>query len=178
LTAIGCTDAVPIASGGSSVVYRARQEEFDRLIAVKVLALPVVDERTRRRFQRELAMAGRLTGHPNVVTVFASGFLPDGRGYVQMEYCPGGSLADRLTAEGVLPVQDVVSIGVKICGVLELAAREGIVHCVAGHRGREHGPGGGALLRRLSPDAAGLGLFKTSPNRTVHGTSRCRPVRG
>ena len=128
LSAIGCTDAVPIASGGSSVVYRARQEEFDRLIAVKVLALPVVDERARRRFQRELAMAGRLTGHPNVVTVFASGFLPDGRGYVQMEYCPGGSLADRLTAEGVLPVQDVVSIGVKVCGVLELAAREGIVH--------------------------------------------------
>ena len=42
----------------------------------------------------------------------------DGRGYVQMEYCPGGSLADRLAAEGVLPVGAVISIGVRICGVL------------------------------------------------------------
>lgn len=125
---IGCSEVVPIASGGSSVVYRARQREFDRVVALKILTLPVLDERARRRFQRELALAGRLTGHPNVVTVFASGFLPDGRGYIQMEYCPGGSLADRLEAEGVLPVQEVVSIGVKMCGVLEMAAREGIVH--------------------------------------------------
>jgi hypothetical protein len=128
LLGVGCSEAVPIASGGSSVVYRARQQEFDRVVALKILMLPVADERARRRFQRELALAGRLTGHPNVVTVFASGFLPDGRGYIQMEYCPGGSLADRLEAEGVLPVQEVVSIGVKMCGVLELAAREGIVH--------------------------------------------------
>lgn len=128
LLAIGCTDVVPIASGGYSVVYRARQEAFDRLIALKVLTLPVGDDRGRRRFERELNLAGRLTGHPNVVMVFASGFLPDGRGYVMMEYCPGGSLADRLAAEGTLPVREVVSIGVKMCGVLELAAREGIVH--------------------------------------------------
>ncbi len=125
---IGCSEAVPIASGGSSVVYRARQREFDRVVALKILTLPVLDERARRRFQRELALAGRLTGHPNVVTVFASGFLPDGRGYIQMEYCPGGSLADRLEAEGVLPVREVVSIGVKMCGVLQLAADDGIVH--------------------------------------------------
>jgi serine/threonine-protein kinase PknK len=128
LLAIGCSEAIPIASGGSSVVYRARQEAFDRVVAVKILTLPVVDDRARRRFERELALAGRLTGHPNVVTVFASGFLVDGRGYVLMEYCPGGSLADRLSTEGALPVRDVVGIGVKICGVLELAARQGVVH--------------------------------------------------
>ncbi len=110
------------------MVYRARQEAFDRVVAVKVLTMPAAEERARRRFERELALAGRLTGHPNVVTVFASGFLADGRGYIQMEYCPGGSLADRLTGSGVLPVRDVVGIGVKMCGVLELASREGIVH--------------------------------------------------
>ena len=128
LAAIGCSEAVAIASGGSSVVYRARQEAFDRVVAVKVLTVPAADERARRRFERELALAGRLTGHPNVVTVFASGFLADGRGYIQMEYCPGGSLADRLAGTGVLPVRDVIGIGVKMCGVLELASKEGIVH--------------------------------------------------
>ena len=126
--AIGCIDVVPIGAGGSSLVYRARQEAFDRLIALKVLSLPLTDERSRRRFERELALAGRLTGHPNVVTVFASGFFGDGRAYVEMEYCPGGSLADRLAAQGPLPVRDVVSIGVKIAGVLELARVAGIVH--------------------------------------------------
>ena len=89
LIGIGCTDAVPIASGGYSVVYRARQQAFDRVVAVKVLTLPVGDERGRRRFERELNLAGRLTGHPNVVTVFASGFLPDGRGYVHDGVLPG-----------------------------------------------------------------------------------------
>ncbi|MHB1533578.1 MAG: serine/threonine-protein kinase [Acidimicrobiales bacterium] len=119
---------MPIGSGGSSVVYRARQAAFDRLIALKVLAAPLGDDRSRRRFQRELAFAGRLTGHPNVVTVFASGFLHDGRGYVEMEYCPGGSLLDRLAQAGPLPVRDVVSIGIKLAGVLELARTEGIIH--------------------------------------------------
>ena len=105
----------------------AYQEAFDRVVAVKVLTAPIADERIRRRFQRELSLAGRLSGHPNVATVFASGFLGDGHGYVLMEYCPAGSLADRL-ATGPLPVQEVLSIGVKMCGVLELAAREAIVH--------------------------------------------------
>ncbi len=128
LAAVGCTDTVAIGSGGASVVYRARQVAFDRLVALKVLNLPLEDERAQRRFQRELSLAGRLTGHPNVVTVFASGFLPDGRGFVQMEYCPGGSLADRLAGEGPLSVDRVVAVGIKLAGVLELARIQGIVH--------------------------------------------------
>jgi len=126
--AVGCVDVVPIGSGGTSIVYRAYQPAFDRLIALKVLVTPLADERSRRKFAREVAMAGRLTGHPNVVTVFASGFLPDGRGYVEMEYCPGGSLMDRVGQQGPLPVRDVCSIGVKLAGVLELAREGGIVH--------------------------------------------------
>lgn len=128
LEAIGLTDLAQIGAGGSSVVYQARQVAFDRLVAVKVLTNPVADDKARRRFERELALAGRLSGHPNVVTVFASGFLPDGRGYVVMEHAAGGSLASRLAASGVLPVRDVVAIGIKIAGVLELAARDGVVH--------------------------------------------------
>ncbi len=125
---IGCDEVIPIGAGGSSLVYRARQPAFDRLIALKVLSTPLADERARRRFERELALAGHLTGHPNVVTVFASGFLGDGRAYVEMEYCPGGSLADLVAAQGPRPVRDVVAIGVKMAGVLELARVAGIVH--------------------------------------------------
>jgi serine/threonine protein kinase len=151
LLAIGCTDVVPIASGGYSIVYRARQPEFNRPVALKVLTLPVGDERGRRHFERELNLAGRLTGHPNVVSVFGSGFLTDGRGYVMMEYCPGGSLAERLEAEGTLPARDVVSIGVKIAGVLELAAREGIVH-------RDVKPGNILITRFGEPALSDFGV--------------------
>jgi hypothetical protein len=45
LLSIGCSEAVPIGSGGSSVVYRARQQDFDRVVAVKILTLPL---RTRK----------------------------------------------------------------------------------------------------------------------------------
>jgi serine/threonine-protein kinase PknK len=157
--AIGCTEVVPIGAGGSSVVYRARQLAFDRLIALKLLNVPVTDDRSRRRFERELALAGRLTGHPNVVTVFASGFLPDGRGYVEMEYCPGGSLADRLAAQGPLPARDVVAIGVKLAGVLELAGRQGIVH-------RDVKPANVLVTRFGEPALADFGIAVVSGELT------------
>jgi serine/threonine-protein kinase PknK len=157
--AIGCTEVIPIGAGGSSVVYRARQLAFDRLIALKLLNVPVSDDRSRRRFERELALAGRLTGHPNVVTVFASGFLPDGRGYVEMEYCPGGSLADRLAAQGPLPARDVVSIGVKLAGVLELAGRQGIVH-------RDVKPANVLVTRFGEPALADFGIAVVSGELT------------
>ncbi|MDQ6781934.1 MAG: serine/threonine protein kinase, partial [Actinomycetota bacterium] len=157
--AIGCEDVVPIGAGGSSLVYRARQRAFDRLIALKVLSMPLTDERARRRFERELALAGRLTGHPNVVTVFASGFFGDGRAYVEMEYCPGGSLADRLAAQGPLPVRDVVGIGVKIAGVLELARLGGIVH-------RDVKPANVLVTRFGEPALADFGIAIVSGEMT------------
>ncbi len=156
---IGCVDVVPIGAGGSSLVYRARQQAFDRLIALKVLSMPLTDERARRRFERELALAGRLTGHPNVVTVFASGFFGDGRAYVEMEYCPGGSLADRLAAQGPLPIRDVVSIGVKIAGVLELARMAGIVH-------RDVKPANVLVTRFGEPALADFGIAIVSGEMT------------
>jgi serine/threonine-protein kinase PknK len=157
--AIGCDEVAPIGSGGSSIVYRARQRAFDRLVALKVLTQPLTDERSRRRFERELTLAGRLTGHPNVVTVFASGFFADGRPYVQMEYCPGGSLADRLAAQGPFPVRDVVSIGVKLAGVLELARREGIVH-------RDVKPANVLVTRFGEPALADFGIAIVSGEMT------------
>ncbi|HVM28679.1 MAG TPA: protein kinase [Mycobacteriales bacterium] len=124
----GYADAEVVAVGGSSTVWRARETALDRLVAVKVLALPVLDDRLRRRFERELAVAGRLSDHPHVVTTYASGFTADGRPYVTSEWCPGGSLAARLAEQGTRPAEEVLRTGARLATALAAAHAAGVVH--------------------------------------------------
>ncbi|WP_345600171.1 serine/threonine-protein kinase, partial [Thermocatellispora tengchongensis] len=114
--------------GGFAVVYRAYQERLDRQVALKVLSVDRVDQRTLRHFQRELKLTGRLTGHPNVVTVFDTGTTRSGRPYIAMEFFEGGSLRDRLTREGPLPVPDALRVGVKLAGALAAVHEAGVLH--------------------------------------------------
>src|SRR5690606_26038801 len=85
-----------LGQGGFGVVYRARQIAVGREVAVKIDNRPLLAERDRRRFVREVTAAGALSGHPHVADVYDAGMLPDGRPYMVLELCPGGSLADRL----------------------------------------------------------------------------------
>ncbi|MGH3937226.1 MAG: serine/threonine protein kinase [Pseudonocardiaceae bacterium] len=124
----GYRDFVQIGQGGFSVVYRARQEHLDREVAVKVLAVPAVDEKALSNFLRECQLASRLTGHPNVVTVLDTGTTRSGRPYVTMEYFEPGSLKQRLTRDGPLPLNDALRFGVKIAGALAAAHNAGILH--------------------------------------------------
>ncbi|MBA2894778.1 serine/threonine protein kinase [Nonomuraea soli] len=114
--------------GGFAVVYRAYQESLDRVVALKVLSVDRVDQRTMRRFQRELQLTGRLTGHPNVVTVFDTGMTRSGKPYIAMDYFENGSLRDRVSREGALPVADVLRAGVKLAGALAAVHEAGVLH--------------------------------------------------
>ncbi|SEG27573.1 Serine/threonine protein kinase [Nonomuraea solani] len=114
--------------GGFAVVYRAYQERLDRVVALKVLSVDRVDQRTMRRFQRELQLTGRLTGHPNVVTVFDTGVTSSGKPYIAMDFFENGSLRDRVRKEGPLPVPDVLRAGVKLAGALAAVHEAGVLH--------------------------------------------------
>ncbi|MFI6732735.1 protein kinase [Nonomuraea sp. NPDC050451] len=114
--------------GGFAVVYRAYQERLDRVVALKVLSVDRVDQRTMRRFQRELQLTGRLTGHPNVVTVFDTGITRSGKPYIAMDYFENGSLRDKVRKEGPLPVPDVLRAGVKLAGALAAVHEAGVLH--------------------------------------------------
>jgi serine/threonine protein kinase len=114
--------------GGFSVVYRAQQTRLDRIVALKVLSVDAVDDDTMRRFERECQITGRLTGHPNVVTVLDTGMTSAGRPYISMDYFERGSLRDRLSREGPLPVPDVLRIGVKIAGALAATHEAEVLH--------------------------------------------------
>ncbi|KAB8185700.1 protein kinase [Nonomuraea phyllanthi] len=114
--------------GGFAVVYRAYQERLDRVVALKVLSVDRVDQRTMRRFQRELQLTGRLTGHPNVVTVFDTGVTSSGKPYIAMDFFEHGSLRDRVRKEGPLPVPEVLRAGVKLAGALAAVHEAGVLH--------------------------------------------------
>ncbi|WP_063020150.1 protein kinase domain-containing protein [Nocardia niwae] len=127
LAAAGFENAVKIGRGGFGVVYRCRQVALDRTVAVKVLSAELGAD-NQARFTREQRAMGRLTAHPNIVTVLETGATGSGQPYLVMPYHPLNSLDVWIRQHGPLPVERVLSIGVKIAGALASAHRLGIVH--------------------------------------------------
>jgi serine/threonine-protein kinase PknK len=123
----GVEGAAEIGRGGFGVVYRARQDQFDRHVAVKIVPAGALDETGRVRFDRERRAMGVISNHPNIVTVYEAG-LAAGRPYIVMEFMDRGSLADRAEREGPQPWHDVVAAVVKVCGGLDAAHRAGVLH--------------------------------------------------
>ncbi len=123
----GLTAAREIGRGGFGVVYEAEQPTFRRKVAVKVLHA-YTTQRDRDRFEREQAALGALSDHPNIVTVFDTGFTATGQPYLTMQYLPGGTLDDRLRQAGGLPWPEVVDTGVRVSGALHSAHLAGVLH--------------------------------------------------
>lgn len=115
-----------VGAGGMGVVYRARDEQLDRDVALKVLPSGTLSDDTARRHFRNEAMALAKLNHPNIETVYEFG-SQDGLDFLVMEYVAGKTLADRLI-RGTLPEKEVVALGIQIAAALEEAHERGIVH--------------------------------------------------
>ncbi|HEU4362315.1 MAG TPA: protein kinase, partial [Mycobacterium sp.] len=100
---------------------------LDRTVAVKVLTADL-DKENLERFIREQRAMGRLSGHPNIVTVLEVGATPSGRPVIVMPYHSRGALASLIRRHGPLDWRSVLQLGVKIAGALETAHRAGIIH--------------------------------------------------
>lgn len=124
----GYRDLVRIGHGGFSVVYRAVQESVDRAVAVKVLTVAGPDEDARRRFVREVRLAGRLSGHPHVVTVLDTGTTASGRPFLAMDLYDGGSMKEWLGRRGRLSPAQTAGLGAKIADALAAAHELGVLH--------------------------------------------------
>ena len=124
----GYEDLVRIDQGGFATIYRARDTRFDRAVALKVLHSENLTARQLRRFRTECLATGRVSSHPNIVTVYDAGTTRGNRPWLAMEYCSGGSLASKVAAQGPLPVADVISIGARLCSALSAAHESGILH--------------------------------------------------
>ena len=117
-----------LGSGGFATVYRTWQVAVGRETAVKVDSRVLHNERDQRRFFREVTAAGRLSGHPHVVNVYDAGTLRDGRPYMVMELCPGGSLNDELRRNGPMSAERACRIGADLADALAAAHAAGILH--------------------------------------------------
>ena len=126
LSAAGFADAEEIGQGGFGIVFRCTQAALDRVVAVKVLTAVLPEG--RERFLREQRAMARLTGHPNIVGVMQVGETASGYPYLVMQYHRQGSLQAKIKRLGLLPVEEVLRVGVKMAGALESAHRLGILH--------------------------------------------------
>src|SRR5206468_5466073 len=108
------------------------------------------DEAIRERFTREALSAARLSGAPNIVTIFDVGEWND-RPFIVMEYLGGGSLDEKLRGEGAQPAGQVLRWLSQAAHALDAAHREGVVH-------RDVKPANLLLDRRGSVHVADFGI--------------------
>ena len=115
-----------LGSGGMGAVYKARQREIDRLVALKILPSEAAgDPGFAERFAREARALARLN-HPNIVGLYHFGQV-DGLHYFIMEYVDGLNLR-QLEQAGRLSPREALQIIPQICEALQFAHDEGIVH--------------------------------------------------
>jgi tRNA A-37 threonylcarbamoyl transferase component Bud32 len=124
----GYQNLTRIDQGGFAIVYRAQDTRFDRTVALKILRSDSLNERQLRRFNAECLAIGRVSAHPNIVTVYDAGTTRGHRPWLAMEYCSGGSLARKMATQGPLPVAEVIAIGARLCDALSAAHEAGVLH--------------------------------------------------
>jgi serine/threonine protein kinase len=124
----GFDELQPIGRGGFSYVFSARQRDFNRRVALKVLSFGLADERERRSFERECRAMGLVSQHPHIVTVFNAAFTTTKQPCIVMELYSGGTYGERQQREGQLPIAAVLDAGVKIAGALQTAHDRGLLH--------------------------------------------------
>ncbi len=146
-------DPEHIGSGGMGEIFRATDQELGRDVAVKVLAGRYAqDVQLRERFKREALAAARLSGNPNIVTIFDVD-EHNGRPLIVMEYLAGGSLEER--ARGACPPAQVLDWLDGAASALDAAHEAGVVH-------RDVKPGNLILDSRGNVQVADFGIASAS----------------
>jgi serine/threonine protein kinase/tetratricopeptide (TPR) repeat protein len=112
-----------IGAGGMGEVYRARDRELDRTVAIKIALGSDADAHARLR--REAKHASQLN-HPNISTIFEVGTSGD-RPFIVMEFVEGRRLADVVPRDGLTPGL-VREYGTQIADALAHAHRHGVLH--------------------------------------------------
>jgi serine/threonine-protein kinase len=115
-----------LGRGGMGVVYKATQVALHRTVALKmILSGDHAGPEERLRFLAE-AEAVAAIGHPGIVQVYDFG-THDGLPFFALEFCPGGSLADRL-AGNPLPAREAAALVETLARAVQAAHQAGVVH--------------------------------------------------
>lgn len=115
-----------IGEGGMGVVYRARDEQLDRDVALKILPAGILaDDAARKRFRKEALALAKLN-HPNIATVYELGSA-NAVDFLVMEMVPGLALRERLKA-GPFDESEIRGLGVQLAEGLAAAHAQGVIH--------------------------------------------------
>lgn len=116
-----------LGSGGMGTVYRARQAQLEKLVAVKLLdPLRAGKQGAMTRFLREARAAAQIR-HPHVVEVFDVGF-DDGNAFLVMELLDGHDLAAHLAMRGRLELPEALELLAPVLAGVRAAHEAGVVH--------------------------------------------------
>src|SRR5438093_3199079 len=116
----------PLGAGGMGEVYRARDSQLGRDVAIKVLPASFADDADRRRrFEQEAKAAGTLN-HPNILAVYDVG-VEAGQLYIVTEILEGETLQARIAARP-LPARKAIDYALQIAHGLAAAHERGVVH--------------------------------------------------
>src|SRR3984893_11437329 len=112
-----------LGQGGMGVVYKARDMQLDRFVALKIL-LPdkVANPERKLRFVQEAKAASALN-HPNIVTIHEIG-SEDGAAFIVMEFIAGRTL-DRVIPRGGLKLAELLKYAIPIADALARAHAAG-----------------------------------------------------
>ncbi len=113
--------------GGMGTVYKARDMQLDRFVALKLLHRDLGGEEEHKTRLQEEARIAAAVNHPYVIQVFDSG-TDHGQFYVVMELVDHGSLDDLMALQPRLPEKRVLEIGIQVARGLRAAHRRGLIH--------------------------------------------------
>ncbi len=116
----------PLGEGGMGVVYKARDKQLDRLVALKFLAAGALESAPARQRALDEARAIAALNHPNIATIYEIGETTVAPVLV-LEYLPGGTLRSR-TGARPLSLAEIVDFGLQIADGLAHAHKHGVVH--------------------------------------------------
>jgi tRNA A-37 threonylcarbamoyl transferase component Bud32 len=140
-----------LGRGGMGVVYKARHQRLNRIVALKmILAGGHAGEAELARFRTEAEAVARLR-HPGVVQIYDVGEHA-GRPYLALEYCDGGSLAGRLTGTPLPPAQAAALIE-QLARAIDAAHQQKVIH-------RDLKPANVLLAADGTPKVTDFGLAK------------------